>query len=282
LPSYASFGTHPRRHSDFEQVVSLYKDLGPSVVGMYMKSVLPDLQVKEFESETQAEFQQAKAYLLGVYEHCQQQCAKPGAFAGGRTDKLLKLEELLDREIALRPDAAGIVFTSTRMTAMALNHYFQTRADSGSSHWLSSSDRLSNLDSAKMDASSQHMIVNDDDDDDDAFMDADSCDDPSMAILEGHCLQMSDAEPIMQAAPEHNMDAAPTRDRRIKTGCSVAKNGLCFNQSVENISDTLQKLGCGEINVLFATSVVEEGVDVPACSFVAAFDRMASVKRYEG
>jgi dsRNA-specific ribonuclease len=47
-----------------------------------------------------------------------------------------------------------------------------------------------------------------------------------------------------------------------------------------NIRDTLSDLRSGSTNLLFATSLVEEGVDVQACSFVVAFDGINSVKGY--
>jgi hypothetical protein len=47
-----------------------------------------------------------------------------------------------------------------------------------------------------------------------------------------------------------------------------------------SLRDTLSSLRSGNTNLLFATSVVEEGVDVQACSFVVAFDGLRSVKGY--
>lgn len=49
---------------------------------------------------------------------------------------------------------------------------------------------------------------------------------------------------------------------------------------VMQIRGTLSSLRKKEINVLVATSIVEEGVDVQACSFVAVFDSANSVKAY--
>ena len=47
-----------------------------------------------------------------------------------------------------------------------------------------------------------------------------------------------------------------------------------------NVRDVLNKLRRGDMNLMFATSVVEEGVDVQACSFVVAFDGLTSIKGY--
>ncbi|KAL3918159.1 MAG: hypothetical protein SGILL_004370 [Bacillariaceae sp.] len=46
------------------------------------------------------------------------------------------------------------------------------------------------------------------------------------------------------------------------------------------LRDTMTRLRDGEINLMFATSVVEEGVDVQSCSFVIAFDGISNIKSY--
>jgi superfamily II DNA or RNA helicase len=46
------------------------------------------------------------------------------------------------------------------------------------------------------------------------------------------------------------------------------------------IREVMRQLRKHEINVLFATSIVEEGVDVQACSFVIVFDSLKSAKGY--
>lgn len=48
----------------------------------------------------------------------------------------------------------------------------------------------------------------------------------------------------------------------------------------KHIRTILQKLRRRETNVLFATSVVEEGVDVEACQFIIAFDGLTTIKSY--
>ena len=47
-----------------------------------------------------------------------------------------------------------------------------------------------------------------------------------------------------------------------------------------SIREVLSKMRRREINVLIATSVVEEGVDVQACSFVVVFDALTSLKAF--
>jgi len=60
------------------------------------------------------------------------------------------------------------------------------------------------------------------------------------------------------------------------------KMQLCKNwiHKESNVRDVLNKLRRGDFNLMFATSVVEEGVDVQACSFVVVFDGLTSIKGY--
>ena len=48
----------------------------------------------------------------------------------------------------------------------------------------------------------------------------------------------------------------------------------------KRIRTVIKKLRCRETNLLTATSVVEEGVDVDSCSFIMSFDGLKTVKSY--
>ena len=69
----------------------------------------------------------------------------------------------------------------------------------------------------------------------------------------------------------------PGRKREAKN--EEAKERSWLHQE-RRIRDILNSLRRGETNLLLATSVVEEGVDVQACSFVVVFDRLRSTKAY--
>ena len=60
------------------------------------------------------------------------------------------------------------------------------------------------------------------------------------------------------------------------------KSELCkkWVHRESNVRDVLNKLRRGDMNLMFGTSVVEEGVDVQACSFVVAFDGLTNIKGY--
>ena len=70
------------------------------------------------------------------------------------------------------------------------------------------------------------------------------------------------------------------------TGSNRANNGGENNDDgtwlhkEHKIREVMRQLRKHEINVLFATSIVEEGVDVQACSFVIVFDSLKSAKGY--
>lgn len=58
------------------------------------------------------------------------------------------------------------------------------------------------------------------------------------------------------------------------------KNDLNWLHTKKAVKEVLDGLRSGKANVLIATSIVEEGVDIDACSFVIAFDSIQTTKAY--
>lgn len=67
-------------------------------------------------------------------------------------------------------------------------------------------------------------------------------------------------------------------EARAVVGCHAKSSHLRMSQSQQN--DVLNDFRTGEFGVLVATNVVEEGLDIPACSVVIAFDPVLSAKSY--
>eukprot|EP00536_Pseudo-nitzschia_multiseries_P005215 jgi/Psemu1/11980/gm1.11980_g len=79
--------------------------------------------------------------------------------------------------------------------------------------------------------------------------------------------------------PIHIFNSLSMTQKKVKESerAEQCKNWVHQESSVR---DVLNKLRRGDVNIMFATSVVEEGVDVQACSFVVAFDGLTSIKGY--
>ncbi len=67
-------------------------------------------------------------------------------------------------------------------------------------------------------------------------------------------------------------------EARAVVGCHAKSSHLRMSQSQQN--EVLNDFRTGGFGVLVATNVVEEGLDIPACSVVIAFDAVLSAKSY--
>lgn len=67
-------------------------------------------------------------------------------------------------------------------------------------------------------------------------------------------------------------------EARAVVGCHAKSSHLRMSQTEQN--EVLNDFRMGEFGVLVATNVVEEGLDIPACSLVVAFDAVLSAKAY--
>lgn len=76
--------------------------------------------------------------------------------------------------------------------------------------------------------------------------------------------------------------AESSRKLRFETVIGVSQNSQKNRGIFEipNPTDALARFRSGEINILIATSVLEEGIDVPKCQLVICFDGPTSVKSY--
>lgn len=85
----------------------------------------------------------------------------------------------------------------------------------------------------------------------------------------------------------HLLSRHPSISPRLRAGCVVGssrhergKRDLSDVHSPADQSDAIEKFRSGEINLMVATAVAEEGLDVSACNLVVCFDPPASAKSF--
>lgn len=86
------------------------------------------------------------------------------------------------------------------------------------------------------------------------------------------------------AVLSHTLSSHPKISSRYRVGSIVGSNGsqrsfLDLNQKKED-SLSLEHFRKGKINLLIATSVLEEGIDVPVCNLVICFEKPTNLKSF--
>ena len=91
-------------------------------------------------------------------------------------------------------------------------------------------------------------------------------------------LRKSDVKSVPQDGSQKQK--GDTRQEKRAAAAAAAAAALSLREHETSIREVLNSLRRREINLLIATSVVEEGVDVQACSFVVVFDALTSLKAF--
>uniref|UniRef100_A0A448ZDB2 Dicer-like protein 1 n=1 Tax=Pseudo-nitzschia multistriata TaxID=183589 RepID=A0A448ZDB2_9STRA len=120
------------------------------------------------------------------------------------------------------------------------------------------------------------------------FMDADSCssdawkDSPKQSLkndfFETHG-RVALKPVALVRNPIHIFNSLSIHQKKLKEAELADLNKIWVHRE-SNVRDVLSRLRSGHVNIMFATSVVEEGVDVQSCSLVVAFDGISSIKGY--
>jgi len=228
LPNQEKFGIHKVRKKEIVQLVKLHEELGPHVTEVYSRVLRNELSRDRYDGETDIQYKEMLRYLEELCEQCSKQrriCPNKG-----RTDKLMQLEKLLFNLLSdCSNENVGILFVEMRITALALDVYFQ--------QLLRDQDITSlKIRSDKLVRKATHLF--------------------KYLHRSHHVGNNCEKEDIMKEVEVE------------------------WRHQIDSIQKVLDRLRRKETDLLIATSIVEEGVDVPACSFVIVFDGLKTTKGY--
>jgi ERCC4-related helicase/dsRNA-specific ribonuclease len=311
FPRYNKHEVHEQRPRELEQVRILYQDLGPKAVAEYLHVVLREISRNIYEEESDIQFQSLCKHLNDVVKYCRGQTKS--CPSGGRSHKLMKLEEILTKQLA-NQSAVGLIFCQRRITAMALNSYFGCNyyeheppslaiPSTPLQHRQAEASQFDDAEDERdeaipFDLKSKTKRPLKDISHHDQFQDADE----DVPWDEKKASQLPITDSFVDPHESNYMIAFDdvVESKHIRCGVLVRQPTQIFKYlNLSNhlrdkllhleqewlhqemrIRETLDALRAREINVLLATSVIEEGVDVQACSFVVCFDSVPSSKAY--
>jgi len=276
---------HPTRFKDFRQLVEMGSELGPGVLGLYCESLLTaGLTRNTFENESEEQFLAAKMYLEALCKGCK-------TSGNALAPKMEKLGALLQLEVAAAEDPIGVVFVQRRVTALALEHYFLQQQNPSTDGNVGTMDvngdnrslevvdqRGETLGDVSQTAESTGMFDDADPDVDPTVTLGSPCQDRTFRKRPPTEVHLRSIHPC-SLIRKGNKFSKFARDGHL----TDAQKKVFEEEQHQQESDmkrVLRGLRDGKLNVLIATSVAEEGVDLQACSFVVVFDDLTTVKSY--
>ena len=292
LPPYDPNYIHKSRKKELEQLEQMCFDLGCLPVGLYCETTIQEMKRNEYEEESIEKFEAVIGYLRRVQKWCIAQ-----SDTMKRTEKLIKLEKLLKAEFTKDSSAVGLLFVERRITAVALNIYF--RSQSSFKINQDCDKQISEIEcSKKKSLESEQFMDADSDLEDHLFLfcnPVSACIDDTNGYLVGSSPRHLIAGTETQSTIWNNMQAS--RLDNVPISCFVRSVALTRQETSqksqrmvdsekrwcrhkETIARTLDGLRSHEYNLLIATAVVEEGIDIQTCNFVVVLDRLKSLKSY--
>jgi len=141
LPSLARYKLHHSRTRECRHLFKVYEELGPLALSIYCQTLTREVSRNTFERERRDQFQSLRTFLYDLSIHGDRLCRR--CPHGGRSDKLLALEELLEKEIEDQggTETVCLVFVERRITALALSNYFLFRLKQRENgNWIGAKD----------------------------------------------------------------------------------------------------------------------------------------------
>jgi len=126
FPPHEDIGLHHSRIKEVNQLLELYKDLGPRVTGEYSATLAREIARNRYERETVEEYELIVGHLNKLASFCRNLSKTEDH--GGRTQKMVVLEALLEQVTKGKEgegDDVGVIFVERRITALALHCYFR-------------------------------------------------------------------------------------------------------------------------------------------------------------
>ena len=124
----SEFDLIPLRRKDILSLKALHNSLGPFPTYLYLNVLLRELSCAEGDGESEDNFRAMKDFLKSASDDCINQCDTYGN--EGRSNKLIKLEEIVLSHVQQNDNRRGIIFVGTRVVAIALHCYLDYRYSS--------------------------------------------------------------------------------------------------------------------------------------------------------
>jgi len=242
-PHNSITGIHKCRRKELEQFKHLYVELGPTLVVYYIDVVLEEISRNHFERESHKEFNQMRQFMICLRDYLQKQCLNDMKEGKGKSGKLMALEKLL----------VDVYDIDNRESSVEEKDivgiiFVQRRITAlALKHYLHSTTTLYD--------GGEHIRL----------------------TKKGNKTQQLRCD-LLTRQTTHVFKYLNASHKLSKDQQEKAHDDWLHKMS--DSREVLDKLRRREINLLICTSVVEEGVDVDACSFVIVLDGMQTTKGY--